>query len=91
MATPEGRAPVPAQLNSTGALAFWGVVMLTGAGAGIGAALLTRLLQWVQHLMWPGTDLLDAASQAGQIIAQVAHPSVRDGLREAGRELGFRL
>ena len=33
----------------------------------------------------------DAASQAGQIIAQVAHPSVRDGLREAGRELGFRL
>jgi acyl-CoA hydrolase len=32
----------------------------------------------------------DAASQAGQIIAQVAHPSVRDDLR-AGRDLGFRL
>ena len=33
----------------------------------------------------------DAAAQAEQIIAQVAHPSVRDGLREAGRELGFRV
>jgi acyl-CoA hydrolase len=33
----------------------------------------------------------DAAAQAEQIITQVAHPSVRDGLREAGRELGFRV
>jgi acyl-CoA hydrolase len=33
----------------------------------------------------------DASAQAEQIIAQVAHPSVRDGLREAGRELGFRV
>ena len=33
----------------------------------------------------------DASSQAGQIITQVAHPSVRDELRAAGRELGFRL
>jgi acyl-CoA hydrolase len=33
----------------------------------------------------------DAAAQAEQIIDQVAHPSIRDGLREAGRELGFRL
>jgi acyl-CoA hydrolase len=33
----------------------------------------------------------DAADQAGQIIGQVAHPSVRDELRAAGRELGFRL
>jgi len=32
----------------------------------------------------------DAATQAGQIIDQVAHPSVRDELRLAGRELGFR-
>jgi H+/Cl- antiporter ClcA len=63
--TPEGQAAVPVQLQSAGALAFWGVVILTGAGAGIGAALLTRLLQAVQHLMWPGPDLLDAAAQAG--------------------------
>ncbi|MGC1282604.1 MAG: acetyl-CoA hydrolase/transferase C-terminal domain-containing protein, partial [Streptosporangiaceae bacterium] len=33
----------------------------------------------------------DAAAQAGQIIGQVAHPSVRDELRDAGRDLGFRL
>jgi acyl-CoA hydrolase len=33
----------------------------------------------------------DAATQAGQIIDQAAHPSVRDELRQAGRELGFRL
>ncbi|MDP9065902.1 MAG: chloride channel protein [Pseudomonadota bacterium] len=42
---------------------FWGVVVLTGAGAGIGAALLTSLLTTVQHLAWPGPDLLDAAEQ----------------------------
>jgi len=33
----------------------------------------------------------DAPTQAGQIITQVAHPSVRDELRQAGRDLGFRL
>jgi len=33
----------------------------------------------------------DAAAQAEQIIDQVAHPSVRDELRQAGRDLGFHL
>jgi acyl-CoA hydrolase len=33
----------------------------------------------------------DAATQADQIISQVAHPSVRDKLRQAGRDLGFHL
>ena len=33
----------------------------------------------------------DASAQARQIITEVAHPSVRDELRAAGRELGFRL
>ena len=33
----------------------------------------------------------DASTQAGQIIDQVAHPSARDDLRSAGRELGFKL
>jgi H+/Cl- antiporter ClcA len=43
---------------------FWGAVLLTGVGAGIGAAVLTRLLQAVQQLMWPGPDLIDAATRA---------------------------
>jgi acyl-CoA hydrolase len=33
----------------------------------------------------------DASAQADQIITQVAHPSVRDELRAAGRELGFHV
>ncbi len=32
----------------------------------------------------------DASSQAEQIITRIAHPRVRDELRQAGRELGFR-
>jgi acyl-CoA hydrolase len=32
----------------------------------------------------------DAGDQAGQIIDRVAHPSVRDELRKAARDLGFR-
>jgi acyl-CoA hydrolase len=33
----------------------------------------------------------DAASQAEQIIDNVAHPSAHDELRAQGRELGFPL
>src|SRR5690606_23651918 len=33
----------------------------------------------------------DAESQARQIVDEVAHPSVRDELREEGRRLGFAL
>ena len=33
----------------------------------------------------------EASDQARQIIGQVAHPSVREELRAAGRQLGFRL
>ncbi len=33
----------------------------------------------------------DASAQAEQIITQVAHPRVRDSLREGGRALGFRF
>ncbi|MGD0523845.1 MAG: chloride channel protein [Polyangiaceae bacterium] len=41
-------------------------MVLTGIGTGIGAAVLTRLLEVVQHLVWrgSGTDLLDAAAHA---------------------------
>lgn len=39
-------------------------VILTGLGSGLGAVVLTRLLDLVQHLMWGGPDLLTAASTA---------------------------
>jgi len=56
---------IPATLTRPGAAGFWLAALLTGAGAGIAAAVLTRLLQFVQHLVWPGPDLLDAAANAG--------------------------
>ncbi|MBO0823540.1 MAG: 4-hydroxybutyrate CoA-transferase [Actinobacteria bacterium] len=33
----------------------------------------------------------DASTQASELIERVAHPSARDKLREAGRDLGFRI
>jgi H+/Cl- antiporter ClcA len=36
---------------------LWLAVVLTGVGAGLAAAVLTRLLELVQHLMWGGTGL----------------------------------
>ena len=41
-------------------------VLLTGAGTGMAAAVLTRLLEIVQHLVWngSGTNILDAAEHA---------------------------
>jgi len=41
-------------------------VLLTGIATGIGAAVLTRLLEVVQHFMWKGagTNLLDATEHA---------------------------
>jgi H+/Cl- antiporter ClcA len=56
---------IPATLAHPRAASFWAAVLLTGAGAGIGAAVLTRLLDLVQHLAWPGPNLLDAAAHAG--------------------------
>jgi H+/Cl- antiporter ClcA len=55
---------IPPTLLSENAVYFWLTVILIGAGAGVGAIVLTKLLQSVQHLFWPGTDLLTAASQA---------------------------
>jgi chloride channel protein, CIC family len=57
---------IPPTLLAAGAAPFWLTVILTGVGAGIAAALLTRFLELVQHLAWPGPGtLLDAAAQAG--------------------------
>jgi H+/Cl- antiporter ClcA len=58
-------AAIPPTLKAAGAAPFWAAVLLTGAGAGIGAAVLTLLLQAVQHGVWPGPTLVDAAAQSG--------------------------
>jgi CIC family chloride channel protein len=55
---------IPPTLRSVGALGFWSAVILTGTGAGVGAVALTMLLQKVQQMMWPGPDLLDAATHS---------------------------
>ncbi len=61
-------AQVPGSLGDPGALRFWAAVILTGVGAGLGAALLTALLKEVQGLAWGAYDpsaLLEAARTAG--------------------------
>ena len=57
---------IPSTLGKPGALQFWLAVVLTGIGTGLGAAFLTRLLEFVQHTAWKGsaTDILDAAQHA---------------------------
>jgi H+/Cl- antiporter ClcA len=57
-------AAIPPTLTTRGAAQFWIAVIFTGAGAGVAAALLTALLQKVQHYMWPGPDLLTSATAA---------------------------
>jgi CIC family chloride channel protein len=54
---------IPPTLRSPGALIFWAAVLFTGIGAGVAAAILTKLLFVVQHACWPGPHLLDAAQQ----------------------------
>jgi chloride channel protein, CIC family len=61
--TPDG---IPATLRHPGAARFWLAALLTGVGTGTVAAALTRLLEWVQHVMWngSGTMLLEAVMHA---------------------------
>jgi len=58
---------IPSTLVHPGAAHFWLAVLLTGAGTGVAAAALTRLLELVQRVTWngSGTHLLEAAQQAG--------------------------
>jgi CIC family chloride channel protein len=58
---------IPSTLTRPDAARFWLAVMLTGAGTGIAAAALTRLLEVVQRWTWGGvgTDLLEATQRAG--------------------------
>jgi H+/Cl- antiporter ClcA len=58
---PDRIGGVPPTLTQSGAARFWLAVFLTGVGAGLGAAVLTRLLVVVQAYMWPGPGTLSAA------------------------------
>lgn len=57
---------IPSTLGKPGAFQFWLAVLLTGIGTGLGAAFLTRLLEFTQRVAWKGsaTDILDAAQHA---------------------------
>jgi H+/Cl- antiporter ClcA len=55
---------IPPTLTSPTAARFWLAILLTGLGAGLGAGVLTLLLQRIQHFVWPGPNILDAAAQS---------------------------
>jgi CIC family chloride channel protein len=56
---------IPSTLRQPDAPRFWLALLLTGAGTGVAAAALTRLLEAVQRIAWggSGTDILNAAQQ----------------------------
>jgi H+/Cl- antiporter ClcA len=63
---PPNGAKVPATILQPGAMRFWLAVLGIGIGAGLGAIILTRLLELIQHLAWAGsgTHILEAATNA---------------------------
>ncbi len=63
---PTGGDAIPSTFARPGALRFWLAVLFTGVGTGIGAAVLTELLEVVQRFAWRGSsvNLLSAAEHA---------------------------
>lgn len=57
---------IPSTLRHPAAARFWAAALFTGISTGIGAILLTRLLEVVQQRAWKGspTDVLQAAQHA---------------------------
>jgi H+/Cl- antiporter ClcA len=57
---------IPSSFSSPAAGRFWLAAVLTGVSTGLGAIVLTRLLEAVQKLMWGGTgrDMLASAQRA---------------------------
>lgn len=75
---------VPATLTWPGAARFRTVALLTVVTSGVGAILLTRLLELVQRLTWGGDGraILDAASHANPLrhVAALLGAGVITGL-----------
>ncbi len=55
---------IPPTLSSRNAVRFWTAAVLTGIGAGLAAGVLTWLLLGIEHLVWPGPNILEAASHS---------------------------
>jgi hypothetical protein len=49
-------AKIPATLLQVGAVRFWLAALGIGIGTGVSAIILTRLLEIIQHLAWPGSN-----------------------------------
>ena len=62
----DDRDVIPSTLHHPGAARFWLAVVFTGIATGIGAAILTSILEVVQYISWGGspTDVLEAAQHA---------------------------
>ena len=62
----DDRDVIPSTLHHPGAARFWLAVVLTGIATGIGAAILTSILEVVQYVSWGGspTNVLEAAQHA---------------------------
>jgi chloride channel protein, CIC family len=60
---------IPTSLSSPRAVRFWLAIVLIGVSTGLGAAALTKLLEFVQRVAWHGseTDILAAAQHASFI------------------------
>lgn len=88
MNSPEATAApathIPASVLDAGAGRFWAAILLTGAGAGLSAIALTRLLELVQRVVWSGsgTHILEAAEQAsaGRHLLVLAGAGLATGL-----------
>lgn len=82
--------PVPVTLRHPGALRFWLAILLTGAATGLGAILLTRLLEAVQALVWggAGTALLESVQQAPK--ARIALIVLSAGIATAAGQIILR-
>lgn len=66
MQPPQSANAIPSNLQHPAAARFWLALIATGVVTGLGAAVLTRLLETVQRFVWGGTgrDLLAVASRA---------------------------
>jgi H+/Cl- antiporter ClcA len=62
---PTDGSTIPPTLLSPNAVVFWGAVLGIGVLTGLATAALMGLLYLIQHKVWPGPHILDAAESQG--------------------------